>query len=133
MGDGEAHLTISGEIGRLQHEYYGQAASRARTHISDDLVVVVLEGTFTPGERTLIEHGAAEPVQTMRRTFQQVMGEQFSSVVEQATGRRVRAFLSATDAATDVSVEIFLLSDERTDMSGFESGQETEQRLEPPR
>ena len=43
-----------------------------------------------------------------------------TSVVEQATGRRVRTFLSETDIAADVSVETFLLADERTDMTGFE-------------
>jgi len=49
------------------------------------------------------------------------MAEDFTSVVEQATGRRVRAFLSDTDIAQDVSVETFLLADDRTDMSDFES------------
>jgi uncharacterized protein YbcI len=48
------------------------------------------------------------------------MAENFTSVVEQATGRKVRAFLSETDIDQDVSVEIFLLADERTDMTGFE-------------
>jgi uncharacterized protein YbcI len=48
------------------------------------------------------------------------MADDFVSVVEQATGRRVRAFLSDTDIAEDVSVETFLLADERTDMTGFE-------------
>jgi hypothetical protein len=32
----------------------------------------------------------------------------------------VRAFLSETNLEADVSVEIFLLGDERTDMQGFE-------------
>jgi hypothetical protein len=50
------------------------------------------------------------------------MGENFTSVVEQATGRRVRAFLSETHIAEDVSVETFLLADDRTDMTPFESG-----------
>lgn len=40
--------------------------------------------------------------------------------MEQATGRTVRAFLSETNLEADVSVEIFLLADDRTDMSGFE-------------
>lgn len=50
------------------------------------------------------------------------MAKDFVSIVEQATGRRVRAFLSDTDTTEDVSVETFLLAAERTDMSGFESG-----------
>jgi tRNA threonylcarbamoyladenosine modification (KEOPS) complex Cgi121 subunit len=50
------------------------------------------------------------------------MADAFTSVVEQATGREVRAFLSDTDIAHDISVETFLLAGERTDMGGFEGG-----------
>ncbi|MEA2379710.1 MAG: hypothetical protein QOD13_3617, partial [Thermoleophilaceae bacterium] len=38
-------------------------------------------------------------------------------------GRRVRAFLSETEPDTDIAVEVFLLADTRTDMSGFEGEQ----------
>ena len=55
------------------------------------------------------------------------MADQFRSVVEQATGREVRSFLSETDLGNDVSVEIFLLGPTRTDMADFEeAGEETE-------
>jgi hypothetical protein len=40
--------------------------------------------------------------------------------VEQATGRKVRVFLSETNVDLDVSVETFLLADQRTDMTDFE-------------
>jgi hypothetical protein len=46
------------------------------------------------------------------------MAENFTSLVEQATGRTVRVFLSETDIDSDVSVETFLLAEERTDMTG---------------
>jgi hypothetical protein len=48
------------------------------------------------------------------------MEEQFVSIVEQATGRRVRAFLSETNLKEDISVEVFILAEARTDMSDFE-------------
>lgn len=120
MHGSEAKLTIANAISRLQSQYYGRGPVRARTYITDDLVVVALEETFTPAEKTLIEHGTAESVQTIRHTFQQTMREQFTSIVEQATSRRVRAFFSDTDLDADVAVEVFLLDRERTDMSGFE-------------
>jgi uncharacterized protein YbcI len=81
---------------------------------------VVLEETFTAAEPTLIERGEAEGIQDIRRRFQRVMADQFKSVVEQATGRRVRTFLSETDLENDIAVEVFLLADARTDMSAFE-------------
>ena len=116
---GEMRATISNEIVRLQAEYYGKGPTKAKTYIVEDLVVVVLEDSFTRAEKTLVEHGEREAVEHIRRRFQQQMAESFSSV-EQATGRRVRTFLSETNVEQDVSVETFLLADERTDMTDFE-------------
>jgi uncharacterized protein YbcI len=117
---GEVRARISKEIVRLQSEYYGKGPTKARTYIVDDLVVVVLEESFTRAEKTLAERGEREAIQHIRRRFQQQMADSFISIVEQATGRRVRAFLSETDIGQDVSVETFLLADERTDMTAFE-------------
>ena len=111
---------ISREMVRLQAEYYGKGPTRAKTYIVDDLVVVVLEETFTRAERTLAERGERDAIQHIRRRFQQQMADSFTSVVEQATGRKVKTFLSETDIDDDVSVETFLLADGRTDMAGFE-------------
>jgi uncharacterized protein YbcI len=120
MPENEVRSTIANGISRLQSQYYGRGPLKAKTYITGDLVVVALEETFTPAEKTLIDHGQAEPVKHIRRTFQQAMREQFTSIIEQATGRHVRAFFSDTDIDADVSVEIFLLADERTDMAAFE-------------
>ena len=117
---GEIRATITREIVRLQSEYYGRGPTRARTYINDDLVVVVLEESLTRAEKTLVEHGDEEPIRQIRRSFQQRMAESFTSVVEQATGRRVRTFLSESNVDDDVSVEVFLLAGPRTDMAGFE-------------
>ena len=101
-------------------EYYGKGPTKAKTYIVDDLVVVVLEESFTRAEKTLVERGEREAIQQIRRRFQQQMADSFISIVEQATGRRVRTFLSETDVDQDVSVETFLLAEDRTDMTGFE-------------
>ena len=117
---GEVRATISNEIVRLQAEYYGKGPTRAKTYLVEDLVVVVLEESFTRAEKTLAERGERDAIEHIRRRFQQQMAEDFTSVVEQATGRKVRVFLSETNIDHDVSVETFLLADERTDMTGFE-------------
>ncbi len=106
---GAMRATISNEIVRLQAEYYGKGPTKAKTYISEDLVVVVLEESFTRAERTLVERGEREAIEHIRRRFQQHMAAEFTSVVEQATGRKVRVFLSETDIDHDVSVETFLL------------------------
>jgi uncharacterized protein YbcI len=119
---GEMRATISNEIVRLQAEYYGKGPTRAKTYIVEDLVVVVLEESFTRAEKTLAQRGEREAIEHIRRRFQQQMADEFTSVVEQATGRKVRVFLSETNIDQDVSVETFLLADERTDMTDFENG-----------
>jgi len=119
---GEVRATISKEIVRLQAEYYGKGPTRAKTYIVEDLVVVVLEESFTRAEKTLAERGEKDAIEHIRRRFQQQMADDFTSVVEQATGRKVRVFLSETNVDLDVSVETFLLADGRTDMTDFEDG-----------
>jgi uncharacterized protein YbcI len=123
LESGRAHsprMAIANQIVKLHSEYYGRGPTRARTYMLDDLVVVVLEETFTAAEKTLIKRGESEPIQNIRRRFQTVMKDQFKSVVEQETGRQVRVFMSETDTDADVSIEIFLLGPPQTDMGAFE-------------
>jgi uncharacterized protein YbcI len=117
---GDVRAEIASQIVQLQREYYGKGPTKARAYVVEDLVAVVLEETFTKAERTLVERGERDAIQQIRRRFQQQMADEFKAIVEQATGRSVRAFLSETNLEADVSVELFLLGDERTDMAGFE-------------
>src|SRR5439155_24647902 len=90
-------------------------------YMIDDLVVVVLEETFTPVDKTLIGKGELDAIREIRRRFQRAMEVQFTEVVEAATGRRVRAFMSETDLETDTSVQVFLLhgaKDTKASMDG---------------
>jgi uncharacterized protein YbcI len=117
---GGARAQIATGIVRLHSEYYGKGPTKAKAYVSEDVVVVVLEETFTKAERTLVERGETEAIQQIRRRFQQAMAAEFKSIVEQATGRVVKAFLSETNLEADVSVEFFLLGERRTDMRSFE-------------
>jgi uncharacterized protein YbcI len=127
--DGAMRARISNEMVRLHSEYYGRGPTKAKVYADGDLVAVVLEETFTPAERTLIARGESDGIQDIRRRFQRAMADQFRSIVEQATGREVRSFLSETDIDNDISVELFLLGARRTDMTDFEkAGEEPEAR-----
>jgi uncharacterized protein YbcI len=118
--DGKTRELIASELVRLHAEYYGRGPTRSKVYANGELLAVVLEETFTPAEKTLIDRGEADGIQDIRRRFQRVMEEQFTAIVEQATGRRVRAFLSATNLKEDIAVEVFILAESRTDMSDFE-------------
>jgi uncharacterized protein YbcI len=72
-------------------------------------VVSILKGGFTRVERTLLDTGQIESVYQMRRSFQQVMEDEFRRVVEDATGRKVIAYMSSIHVDPDLAVEIFVM------------------------
>ncbi len=68
----------------------------------------ILEEVFTPAEKTLIRAGNAEQVKATRDAFQDAVEPEFREVVEAATGRQVRAFVSVVNTDVDAAFEIFL-------------------------
>jgi uncharacterized protein YbcI len=120
MSDGlESHRSastlISNGLSKLHREHYGRGPTSVRTVYGHDHVVTFLEDTHTSVERTLIEAGETAPVIEMRRAFQRAMRERFIAVVEEATGRTVRAFLSEVNLDPDISAEIFVLEQTAAD------------------
>ena len=108
--NGSKAAAISNMVVRLMSEYTGRGPTRARTHIHDDLVTVVLQDTLTKGERSLVGDDLAELVLTMRKAFQSTMGDDLVSGVEEILGREVIAFMSDNHIDPDVAVEVFLLA-----------------------
>lgn len=106
---GVAAGEISAATVRLLHEYTGRGPTRARTHIDEHLITVVLQDTLTMGERSLIDDGKTELVLATRRAFQETMSSQMINAVEQHSGRKVSAFLSANHVDPDIAIESFVL------------------------
>ena len=113
-------VQIAEAMAGLHAEFYGYPPGSSRAIVHEDVVVVVMEQTFTRAEQTMIERGEFEEIQNIRRRFQRVMAEDFHSVVEKATGRDVRTFVSDTDINEGLSIELFLLAGSKTDMSKYE-------------
>lgn len=123
---------ISTGLVQLHSHYYGKGPTKAKTHLLDDVVVCVLRGGFTTVERTLLDTGQEESVYQMRRSFQQAMDAEFRRVIEEASGRKVVAYMSSIHADPDLAVELFVLepldSDGSDDHAGGElTGQEAEE------
>jgi uncharacterized protein YbcI len=106
---GQMSSQVSREIVQLHVRLYGRGPTRAKTYIADDFVLSVLEEIFTPAERTLIAAGKGEHVQGTRMAFQEAVKPSFVDVVEEATGRSVRAMVSQVSLETGIGVELFLL------------------------
>src|SRR6185369_5444792 len=66
---GSARSAIANAIVRLHAEHYGRGPTRARAHVAEDFVLVVLEDVFTTAERTLVAAGRADRVREARAAF----------------------------------------------------------------
>lgn len=102
-------MAISNLVVHVTHEYTGRGPTRARTHLHEDLVTVVLEDGLSKGERSLVRGGRTDAVLEMRLAYQQTMRADFVSGIEAILDRRVAAFLSADHLDPDVAIESFVL------------------------
>jgi len=107
--DRQTAQAISNAITKLQREHFGRGPDSVRTVIGYDHIITFLENSFMPVERTLLDAGEAEAVRETRLAFQRAMESRFKGVIEEVTGRRVRAFLSQVSLEPDISVEVFVL------------------------
>jgi len=106
---GRQAAEISNAITRIHREHYGRGGTTVRTILQRNYIVSFLEDIYTPIERTLIDAGHPEQVRETRQIFQDAMRDRFSHAVEEATGRRVVAFMSQVHFAPDLACEIFVL------------------------
>lgn len=99
---------ISRGVVRIYAELYGRGPTQVRTYVEQDYVLSVLDESFTLAERTLISAGNPQQVTDTRRAFQDAVHDEFVTVVEGATARKVRAFISQVHVPTETAAELFL-------------------------
>jgi uncharacterized protein YbcI len=109
---GPVAADISTGAVRLLHEFTGRGAVKARTVIHDDMVVILLAEILLKAERSLIADGKEDQVLDLRREFQDTMKESLVGLVEEKTGRKVIAFMSANHLEPDLAAEVFILEPE---------------------
>lgn len=109
---GEVLAAITDGLVSLHTRSYGKGPTAAKTYYMGDAVATFLWDGFTTVEETLISSGRGETVALLRRSAQAAMEEEFTAVVEEATGRRVIAFLSQVNIDPNMAVDIFLLAPE---------------------
>jgi uncharacterized protein YbcI len=100
---------IAAEVLRVHEENYGTGASNVDVHLVGDIVLVVLDVDLTTAERTLMTSGHVEAVKKTRESFQQAIAPTFAAIVERATGRKVRSFLSSLSTEPLYATELFRL------------------------
>jgi uncharacterized protein YbcI len=107
---GQLSAQISRQIVQLHARLYGRGPTRAKTYVNGDYALSILEEIFTPAERTLVAAGKGEHVQTTRMAFQEAVQSEFVDIVEQTTGRKVRALISQVHLETGSAIELFLFA-----------------------
>jgi uncharacterized protein YbcI len=106
---GSIAAQVSREIVQIHARLFGRGPTKAKTYVHDEFILCVLEDVYTPAERTLVAAGSAAQVEASRHAFQEAVAEQFVEIVERASGRRVRVFLSQVNNDPEVSAELFMM------------------------
>jgi uncharacterized protein YbcI len=118
-GDRSASViaAISDEMVRVYKDQFGRGPDRVRTYwCGGDVVMTVLEDTFTPAERSLALLGEHQRLRDTRTFFQYATEREFCEPVERLTGRKGKAFISGIDTEVDgLAVETFVLHPEGSD------------------
>jgi uncharacterized protein YbcI len=111
-GQGRLRSDISTAMVGLYKQHFGKGPTRCRTYLAPNLVIVVLGEGYTAGEQTLFEAGRWYEVREARQIWQDSMQVRFIQMIEDATERKVAAFLSANRQDPDLAVELFVLESE---------------------
>lgn len=108
-GEQSTAAQISNLVVGLLHTYTGRGPTKAWTSIDADLVSVVLHDTLSKGEHSPANDSQAPLVLEMRRAYQETMRPELIAGVQELTGRKVTAFLSANHLEPDIAIESFVL------------------------
>src|SRR4051794_12313480 len=92
---GSLLVELSNAVVGIHKQFYGKGPTKARSHLSHDLLTVVLEGGYTRSEQTLHAHGYDDQVLQTRLALQASVEDELRTSVERILGRRVKSFMSA--------------------------------------
>ncbi len=106
---GDIGQQISTRVVAIFKEHLGRGPTKARTTVTDDVVLCLLEDSLIKAEQSLVQAGKSDTVRSLRRELQDTMKAELCEAVEVVTGRAVIAFMSANHVAPDYMSEIFVL------------------------
>lgn len=110
IGNGSSAAAISNMMVGLLRDYTGRGPTKARTHISDELVTCLMQDNLTKGEQVLADNGEVDRVLDLRRTHQRLMRDDAVTGVEEILQRKVISFMSDNTIEPDLAIEAFVLA-----------------------
>jgi uncharacterized protein YbcI len=98
---------ISTEMVRAQKKYFGKGPESAKSYMLDDFLLIVMRGSQTIAEKTMVEFGREDEVRAFRQTFENEMTSRLTGMIEDLTGRKVLGYQSQFLFEPEVVIEIF--------------------------
>ena len=102
---------VSNLVVGIYADHVGRGPTKARSYMSGDIVVCLMEDTLTRAEKTLLRSGRGDAVTENRTALRATMRDEMVRGIEHLMGRRVRALTSGSDLAPDVISDLFLLGE----------------------
>src|SRR3954447_323880 len=79
---GSVLVDLSNAVVGIHKQFYGKGPTKARSHLSHDLLTVVLEGGYTRSEQTLHTRGYDEQVLQGRLAMQASVENELRAAIE---------------------------------------------------
>jgi uncharacterized protein YbcI len=102
---------ISTEMVRAQKKYFGKGPESAKSYMLDDFLLIVMRGSQTVAEKTMVEFGQQDQVRAFRQTFENEMTSRLTGMIEELTGRKVLGYQSQFLFEPEVVIEIFFFDE----------------------
>lgn len=107
---GDQLQEVTNAMVALYKELFGRGPTKARSdYAGADTLITTLQNSLTLAEKNMVALNEHQRLREVRMFFQHASDEQFISLVERITGRKVIAFVSGIDTHNDVSSEVFYL------------------------
>jgi uncharacterized protein YbcI len=106
---GELNAAIARAVVRHHRETLGRGPTKAQAFYRGSIIVVILHGTMTKAERSLVAADHGDSVVKMRQAFQDAMRPELSALVEDLTGCTVVASMSTHHLEPDIAAQLFVL------------------------
>ena len=105
--DGDLLARISNEMVRAQKRYFGKGPTATKSYLLDDFLLIVMRGSLTVAEQTMLDFGHPDLVRDFRQQFENEMTSRLVGMIEEVTGRKVLGYQSQILFEPDVVVELF--------------------------
>ena len=98
---------LSTEMVRAQKKYFGRGPTRTKAYMLDDFLLIVMRGSQTQAEQTMVQFEREDLVREFRQQFENEMTSRLVGMVEEITGRKVLGYQSQILFEPEAVIEIF--------------------------